>query len=210
MRKRPRSWSSAPLQTASRAKLSGGQRQRVAMGRAIVRQPRCSCSTSRCPTWTPSCAQTAWKSKAAPRTGHHQPVRHPRPGRGHDPGAAHDRDERRWSSSARPKRSTPPGQHLCGQLHRRAAHEPARHAPGTLPEASSPAFAPSTWTWLMPAGALRVEAVELLGVNACSIAAGSKKAPPGGPAHRAGGRGPRRPGGGRHHPCAPGPAGCTA
>ncbi|GAB1363352.1 hypothetical protein MASR1M32_25880 [Rhodobacter sp.] len=35
--------------------LSGGQRQRVAMGRAIVRDPRCSCSTSRCPIWTPSC-----------------------------------------------------------------------------------------------------------------------------------------------------------
>jgi multiple sugar transport system ATP-binding protein len=28
--------------------LSGGQRQRVAMGRAIVRDRRCSCSTSRC------------------------------------------------------------------------------------------------------------------------------------------------------------------
>ena len=29
------------------AQLSGGQRQRVAMGRALVRDPRCSCSTSR-------------------------------------------------------------------------------------------------------------------------------------------------------------------
>ena len=36
--------------------LSGGQRQRVAMGRAIVRQPRCSCSTNRCRTSMPSCA----------------------------------------------------------------------------------------------------------------------------------------------------------
>ena len=36
--------------------LSGGQRQRVAMGRAIVREPRSSCSTSRCRTWMPSCA----------------------------------------------------------------------------------------------------------------------------------------------------------
>jgi sn-glycerol 3-phosphate transport system ATP-binding protein len=35
--------------------LSGGQRQRVAMGRAIVANPRSSCSTSRCPTSTPSC-----------------------------------------------------------------------------------------------------------------------------------------------------------
>jgi multiple sugar transport system permease protein len=36
--------------------LSGGQRQRVAIGRAIVASPRCSCSTSRCRTWTPPCA----------------------------------------------------------------------------------------------------------------------------------------------------------
>jgi multiple sugar transport system ATP-binding protein len=36
--------------------LSGGQRQRVAMGRAW--RASSSCSTSRCPTWTPSCA---WK-----------------------------------------------------------------------------------------------------------------------------------------------------
>jgi multiple sugar transport system ATP-binding protein len=35
--------------------LSGGQRQRVAIGRAITREPRCSCSTSRCPIWTPRC-----------------------------------------------------------------------------------------------------------------------------------------------------------
>ncbi len=38
------------------AALSGGQRQRVALGRALVREPPgCSCWTSRCPTWTPSC-----------------------------------------------------------------------------------------------------------------------------------------------------------
>ena len=45
--------------------------------------------------------------EAAPRTGHHLAVRHPRPGRGHDAGAAHDRDEcrRAWNSSARPRRS---------------------------------------------------------------------------------------------------------
>ncbi len=35
--------------------LSGGQRQRVAMGRAIVRNRRCSCSTSRFRTSTRSC-----------------------------------------------------------------------------------------------------------------------------------------------------------
>jgi multiple sugar transport system ATP-binding protein len=43
--------------------LSGGQRQRVAMGRAIVRDPRYSCSTSRCRTSTPSSA-----SRCAPRS----------------------------------------------------------------------------------------------------------------------------------------------
>ncbi len=36
--------------------LSGGQRQRVAVGRAIVRNPKVF-STSRCPTWTRSCAR---------------------------------------------------------------------------------------------------------------------------------------------------------
>ena len=46
------------------ANLSGGQRQRVAMGRAIVRdRPTRSCSTSRCPTSTPSCA-----ARCAPRS----------------------------------------------------------------------------------------------------------------------------------------------
>ena len=45
--------------------LSGGQRQRVAMGRALVRDPCCSCSTSRCPTSMPSCAsRCAWRSSA--------------------------------------------------------------------------------------------------------------------------------------------------
>lgn len=36
--------------------LSGGQRQRVALGRAMVRDRRYSCSMSRCPIWMPSCA----------------------------------------------------------------------------------------------------------------------------------------------------------
>jgi ABC-type sulfate/molybdate transport systems ATPase subunit len=39
--------------------LSGGQRQRVAIGRAIVREPRRSSSTSRCRTSTRRCASDA-------------------------------------------------------------------------------------------------------------------------------------------------------
>ncbi len=47
------------------AQLSGGQRQRVAMGRAIVREPKCSCSTSRSPTSTPSCVYRCVLKSAA-------------------------------------------------------------------------------------------------------------------------------------------------
>jgi sn-glycerol 3-phosphate transport system ATP-binding protein len=76
--------------------LSGGQRQRVAMGRAIVRQPQVSCSTSRCRTSTPSCARRRGsRSRSCTASSGHLAVRHARPGRGDDPGAAHDRDERR-------------------------------------------------------------------------------------------------------------------
>jgi multiple sugar transport system ATP-binding protein len=52
-----------PLLERFPRQLSGGQRQRVAMGRAIVRDPRSSCSTSRCPISTPSCA-----CRCAPRS----------------------------------------------------------------------------------------------------------------------------------------------
>jgi ABC-type polar amino acid transport system ATPase subunit len=44
-----------PFLNRKPAALSGGQRQRVAMGRAIVPDPRRSCWTNPCPTWTPSC-----------------------------------------------------------------------------------------------------------------------------------------------------------
>ena len=33
--------------------LSGGQRQRLAIARAMIRERRCCCSTSRPPGWTP-------------------------------------------------------------------------------------------------------------------------------------------------------------
>ena len=67
--------------------LSGGQRQRVAMGRATIREPESSCSTSPCPTSTPSCGcRCAGNPAAAPAPRHDQHLRHPRPGRGDDPG----------------------------------------------------------------------------------------------------------------------------
>ena len=47
------------------ADLSGGQRQRVAMGRAIVRHPKCSCLMSHYPIWMLNCVRKcALKSNA--------------------------------------------------------------------------------------------------------------------------------------------------
>ncbi len=45
-----------PLLGSLPRQLSGGQRQRVAIGRAIVRDARLFCSTSRSPTSTRNCA----------------------------------------------------------------------------------------------------------------------------------------------------------
>ncbi|MEZ5477913.1 MAG: ATP-binding cassette domain-containing protein [Thiolinea sp.] len=56
-----------PLLKRKPSQLSGGQRQRVAMGRALVREPKFSCSTSRCPTWMPS-----YVSTCAPKSLLHQ------------------------------------------------------------------------------------------------------------------------------------------
>ena len=101
--------------------LSGGQRQRVAMGRAIVREPaRCSCSTSRSPTWTPSCGpRCAWRSRSpAGRARRHIRLRHPRPGRGHDarPPASGDEPGQRGAARHAARALRPPGHGLRRRL----------------------------------------------------------------------------------------------
>lgn len=45
--------------------LSGGQMQRVALARSLVYSRSCSCLTSRCRTWTPSCASACATTCAA-------------------------------------------------------------------------------------------------------------------------------------------------
>ena len=47
--------------------MSGGQQQRVALARALVYAPGCCCSTSRCPTSTPSCANRPAPGSSASR-----------------------------------------------------------------------------------------------------------------------------------------------
>jgi len=46
------------------SELSGGQQQRVAVAAPWCWNPKCCCSTSRCPTSTPSCAATCAKRSA--------------------------------------------------------------------------------------------------------------------------------------------------
>jgi ABC-type uncharacterized transport system YnjBCD ATPase subunit len=108
--------------------LSGGQRQRVAMGRAIVRQPQVFLFDEPLSNLDAKLrAQTRLEIQKLHRElGITSPVRHARPGRGHDAGPAHDRDERRRDGAVRHARRglQPPGHHLRGQLHRLAADEP--------------------------------------------------------------------------------------
>ena len=56
-----------PLLERKPRQLSGGQRQRVAIGRAIVRNPRCFSSMSRCPTSMRAAYRCAWSFRACTR-----------------------------------------------------------------------------------------------------------------------------------------------
>ena len=70
--------------SARRRSCRGGQQQRLALARALVAEPRCCCSTSRCRTSTPSCASRCASSSSGSqrRARHHDHLRDPRPGRG--------------------------------------------------------------------------------------------------------------------------------
>lgn len=117
--------------------LSGGQRQRVAMGRAIVRQPQVFLFDEPLSNLDAKLrGQTRLEiQKLHAEAGHHQPVRDPRPGRGHDPGPAHGRDERRQCGAVRHTRRGLPhtGLHLCGGLHRLPPMNLLKHSPNGKP-----------------------------------------------------------------------------
>jgi ABC-type sulfate/molybdate transport systems ATPase subunit len=136
--------------------LSGGQRQRVAMGRAIVRQPQVFLFdeplsnldaklraqtrleiqklhrelgiTSLFVTHDQVEAMTLAQRMIVMNAGNDGAVRHARRGLPHA------------------------GVHLCGQLHRLAAHEPAARTPPAAVRAPSWACGPSTWTSAARAG----------------------------------------------------------
>ena len=107
------------------AALSGGQRQRVAWLGHWSAGRGSSCWTSPCRTSMPAARRMRADSSAAPATRHHDPLRHPRPDRGHDDGPADRRVKdgccRSWT---RPSRSgTRPANAFVRQLRGQSAHE---------------------------------------------------------------------------------------
>ncbi len=109
--------------------------------RAGARSRRSSCSTSRCPTSTPSCASTCAPRSSAlhQRMKTTDRLRHPRPDRGDDAGDQDRRAEGRLSSSssARRRRSTTtPVNHVRRRLHGLAGDEPRAARRSAAPTAA--------------------------------------------------------------------------
>ena len=115
--------------------LSGGQRQRVALGRAIVREPAVFLMDEPLSNLDAKLrVQTrAEIARLHQRLGHHDGLRHPRPGRGHDDGPADRGHERRPAPAGRhaagPVR--PPEEPVRRRLHRQPVDELHRDPGGT-------------------------------------------------------------------------------
>jgi hypothetical protein len=96
-----------PLLERYPRQLSGGQRQRVAMGRAIVRDPQVFLFDEPLSNLDAKLARCDARRDQEPASSpdHHDGLRHPRSGRGHDHGRPDRRDERRAGSSRSARRS---------------------------------------------------------------------------------------------------------
>ena len=139
--------------------LSGGQRQRVAMGRAIVRQPLRSCSTSRCSNLDAKLRiSNASEIKKLQQARHDHDLRHARSARSDDArrhAGRHERGPRRADRRAA-RRLREARDHIRRDLHRRARDEPSE-GEGAEPSRCSarPSSRPRGRDRRRPAGRLR-------------------------------------------------------